>query len=442
VSSKILRIEHSPNLQGELTLHGAKNAALVILISLVLTKGKSRLYNIPQSCDVKNILLLLKQLGALVSIDAQTNAIEIDTSTIDSTRISADLMQKTRASVLVLGPLLARYGSAEIALPGGDADLGPRPINYHIHNLRKMGAAIETDGTFIKGSARQLKAHSIILDYPSVGATENILMAATLTPGKTRIVNAALEPEVFDLITILQKMGASITIQPPATLVIEGVHELKAVEHTIIPDRLEAGSLLLAAAITGGQLSLPQARVHDLEIFLMKLQEMGHAITTGTHDIGITLHATSSPEAVSFKTGPFPGFPTDLQAPMMVAQCLAKGTSMIEETVFEDRLAPHARELMKMGAQIEIHHNKATIHGGLPLHGTMVNATNIRASCALALAGLAADGITYMSGLHQWTRGYQNLDQKLLQLGAKLTIIDSVHDIPYVEPSMIAEKGL
>lgn len=442
MTSKLLRIEHSPKLKGELSLHGAKNAALVILISLVLTKGKSCLYNIPQSCDVKNILLLLQQLGALVTINPATNAVEIDTSTIDNTRVSADLMQKTRASVLVLGPLLARYRSAEIALPGGDADLGPRPINYHIHNLRKMGADISTDGTFIKGSAHQLHAHSIILDYPSVGATENILMAATLTPGTTRIVNAALEPEVFDLIAILQKMGASITIQPPATLLIEGVKELKPVEHTIIPDRLEAGSLLLAAAITGGHLTLPQARAYDLEIFLMKLQEMGHNVTTGDNGIGITLQATNAPQAVSFKTGPFPGFPTDLQAPMMVAQCLAHGISTIEETVFEDRLAPHARELMKMGARIDIAHNKATIHGGLPLRGTMVHATNIRASCALALAGLAAEGVTYMSGLSHWTRGYQNLDEKLLQLGAKLSIVDDEHAVAYADSSIAAEKSL
>jgi UDP-N-acetylglucosamine 1-carboxyvinyltransferase len=262
-----------------------------------------------------------------------------------------------------------------------------------------------------------------VLEYPSVGATENLMMAATLTKGVTRIVNAALEPEVLGLVAILQKMGAKITILPAATIEIEGVEQLRAVEHEVIYDRLEAGALLLAAAVTGGEIYLPQAPAYAMDIFLMKLQEMGHHLEIGAHDIGVRLKATNAPKAVSFKTVPYPGFPTDLQAPMMAAQCLAEGVAVIEETVFENRLT-HVRELQKMGAQIKVDRNVAVVTGVDELYGAQVIASDIRASCALVLAGLVAKGTTYMSGVHHWKRGYDALEQKLALLGARVILQD------------------
>ncbi len=247
------------------------------------------------------------------------------------------------------------------------------------------------------------------------------MMAATLTAGTTKIINAALEPEVLDLVDILRSMGAQITIQAPATIIIEGVAQLHPVQHEIIPDRLEAGALLLAAAITGGSIEIPQARADHMDVFLSKLEEMGHSVVRGAHDRGISLTATKKPRAVSFKTSPYPGFPTDLQAPMMAAQCLAEGQSIVEETVFENRLL-HVRELQKMGAQIIIEHNKAIITGVEELYAASVIATDIRASCALVLAGMVAKGITHMTGIHHWTRGYDALEKKLQALGARVTV--------------------
>ena len=245
------------------------------------------------------------------------------------------------------------------------------------------------------------------------------MMAATLTKGTTRIVNAALEPEVFDLMNILKKMGASIVIEPPATIVIEGVESLRPVEHAVIFDRLEAGSILLAAAMTGGTIEIPQAPAFAMDMFLLKLEEMGHQITVGADGIGVTLRATRSPKAVSFKTAPYPGFPTDLQAPMLAAQCVASGSSTIYETVYENRLL-HVLELQKMGAQIKIEHNKATVMGVEKLYGASVIATDIRASCALVLAGLVANGMTRMSGINHLARGYEQMPQKLQKLGAHI----------------------
>ncbi len=368
--------------------------------------------------DVLQMIKLLKQLGAHVEYYPEQQTVEVDTSSIHHYKVSHDIMKKMRASILVMGPLLARFGRADIALPGGCV-IGTRPINYHLTNFAKMGVDIEINGDFLRATTLKLQPGTYPLEYPSVGATENIMMAAVLSQGTTRILNAALEPEVFDLITVLKKMGAQINILPPATIEIEGVQNLNPIEHAIMYDRLEAGTLLLATAITGGQLYLPQAPAHSMDIFLMKLQEMGHSIEVGHNGVGITFKATPTPRAVSFKTAPYPGFPTDLQAPMMAAQCLAEGTSIIEETVFENRLL-HVRELQKMGAQIHIEHNKAIITGVDELYGTHVIATDIRASAALVGAGLAARGTTTMAGTHHWTRGYDSLEQSLSALGAKI----------------------
>lgn len=411
-------IEQSRPLHGTVELAGAKNAVLVIMASLILTDGVSVLLNVPVNEDVLQMIKLLRDLGAVVTFDAELHRLEVDTRLITKFSVRSDVMKKMRASVLVMGPLLARFGRADIALPGGCV-IGARPIDYHVNGFKRMGVEIDIEGEFLTAHADKLQASKIVLEYPSVGATENLMMAAALTKGVTRILNAALEPEVIDLMNILKKMGANIVIEPPATIVIEGVETLHAVEHAVIFDRLEAGSLLLAAAMTGGAIEMPQAPAFAMDLFLLKLEEMGHCITTGADGIGITLRATRNPKAVSFKTAPYPGFPTDLQAPMLAAQCVASGTSMVYETVYENRLS-YITELQKMGAQIKVENNKATILGVEKLYGTAVIAPDIRASCALVIAGLVAHGITRMAGIHHLARGYEAMPQKLQKLGANI----------------------
>lgn len=410
-------------LQGSAGLHGAKNAVLVIMASLILTSGKSTLLNVPFSHDVFNMIALLESLGAVIEIFAEDNRLVVDTTGVNRCTVSPEIMQKMRASILVMGPLLARFGKAAIALPGG-CRLGDRPIDLHLTAFARMGCDITLDGDYLYAQATAgLKNQKFVLTYPSVGATENIMMAACLTPGKTVIINAALEPEVFDLVAILKSMGADIRLMPAAVIEIVGVRELKPVQHTIIMDRLEAGTLLLAAAVTGGEITLPQAPAHSLEVFLEKLCEMGHAIDIGLDGVGIHLKATNRPHAVSFKTMPYPGFPTDLQAPMMVAQTLADGVSIITETVFENRML-HVRELQKMGAHIELEGLVATVKGVDTLYGAALIAPDIRASAALVIAGLVAQGPSTLSGVHHLLRGYQDLCGTLQTLGGKITYKD------------------
>ncbi|MFC1841612.1 UDP-N-acetylglucosamine 1-carboxyvinyltransferase [Candidatus Dependentiae bacterium] len=411
-------VEKSRRLKGKADLVGAKNAVLVTMASLILTEGKSRLSNVPHLQDVLSMINLLESLGATTFFDPKNNLLEVDTTNIHKYCVSRTIMKKMRASVLVMGPLLARFGRADIALPGGCV-IGTRPINYHLTNFQKMGVDVAISGKCISARVTKLKPAKIILEYPSVGATENIVMAAVCTKGTTKIINAALEPEVLDFIAVLQKMGANISLLPAATIEIEGVDRLKPIEHTVMYDRLEAGALLLAAAITGGEIYLPQAPAYALDMFLMKLQEMGHEVHIGEGDVGISLKACPTPKAVSFKTGPYPGFPTDLQAPMMAVQCVAEGKSVITETVFENRLL-HIRELQKMGAQIHVSHNTATITGVDDLYGASVIATDIRASCALVLAGFVAEGSTIMTGVSHFRRGYDSLEKKLAHLGASI----------------------
>lgn len=425
-----LQIDHADPLSGSASLFGAKNAVLVSMASLVLVHGVSVLRNVPDSADVRCMIGLLEQLGAQVDFCAQTKTLTVDATSLNSWRVSPEIMQRMRASVLVMGPLLARFGRADIALPGGCA-IGARPIDYHLRAFMRMGVQVRQEDAFLQARADQLKPARITFEYPSVGATENVLLAAVAAPGVTRIINAALEPEVMDLITLLRAMGAQINILPPATIDVYGVQSFNPVDHTMMPDRLEAGALLLAAAITGGSVSIPQARAGDLDALLLKLDEMGHTISIGQYDCGVSLTATANPRAVSFKTGPFPGFPTDLQAPMMALQCIAQGESVVEETVYENRLL-HVHELRKMGAQIKVEHNKAIIMGVDELYGTNVIATDIRASCALVLAGLAAQGTTIMTGIHHWRRGYDALDLKLMHLGAPITVHDNVHHVPLI----------
>lgn len=421
MSNRYLEIHASGPLSGTVHVNGAKNAVLAIMTSLLLTRGKSLLHNVPVLTDVRYMCDVLHALGAYVAFDSENNQLLVDTTHVDKFHVSAELMRKMRASVLVMGPLLARFGKAQLAFPGGDL-IGSRPIDFHLTNFQKMGARVIQEGDILYVDAPTgLRNALCVLEYPSVGATENIMMAAALTPGITRIVNAALEPEVLDLINALRSMGAHITILPPSTIEIEGVATLHPIEYRIMPDRLEAGSLLLAAAITGGSITIPNAQPQVMDVFLYKLEQMGHHVTCDISGRGVSLQATSMPQAVSFTTDTYPGFPTDLQAPMMAAQCLAQGESIIFETVYENRLI-HVPELRKMGAQIEIVKDRAYVRGVDTLYGTKLIASDIRASCALVLAGLVAQGITHVSGVDHWQRGYQDLEYKLGALGAHIAL--------------------
>lgn len=427
-----LEIKQSPELSGDVSLYGAKNAVLVIMASLLLTSGKSRLKNVPASSDVLHMIKLLESLGAEIVFDCKQHELEIDTSGVNKWQVRQDIMQQMRASILVMGPLLSRFARADIALPGG-CIIGSRPIDLHLKNFEKMGVAIDRTGSFLKTHTAGLRAHDIILDYPSVGATENLMMAAVYASGTTRIINAALEPEVLDLISVLKKMGAKITVEVPATIIIDGVAMLQPIEHDLVPDRLEAGTLLLAAAISGGSMYITNGRLDHLAVFLLKLQEMGHRVASGPGDKGILFQATQSPQSVSFKTAPYPGFPTDLQAPMMAVLCLAQGRSVVDETVFENRMV-HIRELQKMGAQISVEGSKAIVTGVEELYGANVIASDIRASSALVLAGLAAKGTTTMTGISHWRRGYDQLEAKLQSVGALIQ-----YKSQYVDQTIVSQ---
>lgn len=418
-----IMVEQSLGLDGEVMLNGAKNSAMVNLLSLILTKGKSVLHNVPASEDVRNIMELLKELGATIAFDQDTHVVEVDTTHLEGTYVSAEIMKKTRASILAMGPLLARFGKAHLAFPGGDV-IGARPLDYHIKNFEKMGVSFSENNQEIIATTDILKNRNLLLEYPSVGATENLVMAATLTQGVTRIINAALEPEVFDFLDQLKKMGAQIEIEVPMTIKITGIEILQPVVYSLMYDRLEAGSLLLAGAITGGYVSVPQAPAHSMGLFLMKLQEVGHTVLIGKDGIGVKIKATKNPQAVDIKTAPYPGFPTDLQAPFMAMLACARGKSMVREAVFEHRLM-HARELVKMGAQIETaQYDLAVIYGVTELYGASVIASDIRASCALVLAGLTAHGVTTITGINHWKRGYDSLEKKLRHLGATIELYE------------------
>lgn len=423
-------IQPSGPLHGTVAVNGAKNSVLVSIASLLLAPGISTLRNVPANNDVKTMIDLMRTLGAQVSFDAVCGLLTVDTSTVCSIEVDAMIMRKMRASVLVMGPLLARFGAARVALPGG-CTIGERPVDYHLKNFQHMGVKISQDGDFVQASAERLHGTSLVLAYPSVGATENLVMAATLAQGKTTIINAAIEPEVLALIKLLQQMGAHISVVAPATIIVEGVTQLQPIVADIIPDRLEAGALLLAAAITGGSVTVANADARDMDVFLLKLYEMGHTLSLGTNGIGVTLTATTNPVATSFKTGPYPSFPTDLQATTMAALAVAQGVSKIDETVFENRMM-HVPYLQAMGASIVSDARHAVVTGVSRLYGAEVVATDIRASCALVLAGMIAEGTTVMTGLHHWYRGYDQLEVKLMQLGARLWIEPAVAEAPVI----------
>lgn len=400
-------------LQGSVKISGAKNAALPILASTLLG-GECVVTNVPQVVDVSTMCKLLGMMGAWVSVDGSRVAIQAEH--IHSTEAPYDLVRKMRASVLVLGPLLARWGEATVSLPGGCA-IGTRPVDLHLAGLGKLGAEVSVEHGYIRAKAARLKGTRINLDMPTVTGTENLMMAACLADGMTIIENAAKEPEVVDLAVSLIKRGARITGAGSHLITIEGVHELRGMDHEVIPDRIEAGTFLIAAGITGGDISVDTCLPQQLEAVTMKLRETGADVTEGKESV--RLKAAGRPKGLDVRTFTYPGFPTDMQAQMMAFMCVSTGTSVITETVFESRFI-HVPELCRMGADIKVDGHHAVVNGKATLTGAPVMASDLRASAGLILAGLAAEGETEVSRVYHLDRGYERIEEKLRALGASI----------------------
>jgi len=400
-------------LEGEVQVSGAKNAALPLLSAALLAEAPMYFTNVPHLRDVTTTIELLGQLGARVIV-GERMSVEVDATAITSVRAPYELVKTMRASILVLGPLLARYGEAEVSLPGGCA-IGTRPVNLHLKGLEAMGAEIEVEEGYIKARASRLKGTRFFFDQASVTGTENLMMAATLAEGTTVLENAAREPEVSDLAECLNKMGARISGIGTDELVIEGVDRLEGIEHRILPDRIEAGTYMAAAALTRGDVTLRDSRPDQVEAVSEKLREMGVDVTEGPDWMRVRMHRR--PRAVNLRTQPYPGFPTDMQAQLMVLDALAEGSARVTETVFENRFM-HVQELQRMGANIELSGNTAFVTGVDHLTGAPVMATDLRASASLVLAGLVAEGETTVERIYHIDRGYERIEEKLALLGA------------------------
>jgi UDP-N-acetylglucosamine 1-carboxyvinyltransferase len=403
-------------LRGEIRISGAKNAALPVLIASLLTEDTLRVSNIPHLNDITTTLELLGRLGVDLQIDEKMT-IEASASTVRELRAPYDLVKTMRASILVLGPLLTRFGEAEVSLPGGCA-IGSRPVNLHIKGLQAMGADVDIDGGYIIARANRLKGARIIMDQISVTGTENLMMAATLAEGTTVIENAAREPEVSDLAACLNKMGARISGAGTNEIIIEGVTRLGGAEHRVIPDRIETGTYLVAGAVTGGRVKLRDTNPRLLETVIDKLRNAGARIETGDNWITLDMEG-QRPRAVSLRTAPFPAFPTDMQAQFVTMNAIAKGTGTVTETVFENRFM-HIHELRRMGADVELEGNTVVVRGVDRLNGAPVMATDLRASACLALAGLVAEDETLIDRIYHIDRGYECIEEKLAQLGAQI----------------------
>ncbi len=402
-------------LRGEVEISGAKNAALPILASSILGGGECVITNLPRVVDVLTMGRLLEILGAKVQHEG--NRAVINASTISSTQAPYDLVKTMRASVLVLGPLLARWGEATVSMPGGCA-IGSRPVNLHLAGLAKMGADVSMEHGYIRVKAKRLKGAQIYCDTPTVTGTENLMMAASLAEGTTVIENAAKEPEITDLADFLVKRGARIDGVGTDVVTIEGVRELHESDHDVIPDRIEAGTYLVAGAITRGAVTLRRCRPNHLDALLMKLREAGAIIEVEKDRIH--LNAASRLKGVDIRTLPYPGFPTDMQAQMVALMTAAEGMSVITETVFESRFM-HVEELRRMGAEVKIEGTRAVVTGPTQLTGAPVMASDLRASAGLVLAGLAAEGTTEILRVYHLDRGYERMEEKLRGLGATIT---------------------
>lgn len=411
-----LIIQGGTRLQGEIRISGAKNAALPILAATLLASTPVTVRNVPHLHDITTTMELLGRMGLELTIDEKMN-VHVDSSTIREFFAPYELVRTMRASILVLGPLLARFGRADVSLPGGCA-IGSRPVNLHLEGLAAMGAELTVDGGYIRASAKRLKGVDLWLDLVTVTGTENLMMAASMAKGVTVIRNAAREPEVVDLANCLSSMGARIEGAGTDTIRIEGVDELSGTNYEILPDRIETGTYLVAAAMTGGHVKLKNTRPDLLEAVIAKLHEAGATITSDEHWIELDMHGRR-PKAVSLHTSPYPGFPTDMQAQFTALNAMAEGTGVITESVFENRFM-HVLELQRMGADIKIEGN-TTITTGVPkLKSAPLMATDLRASASLVLAGLVADGATEVDRIYHIDRGYETIEEKLSNLGAQI----------------------
>jgi UDP-N-acetylglucosamine 1-carboxyvinyltransferase len=403
-------------LKGEIRISGAKNAVLPIMAATLLADSPVTIRNIPHLHDVTTTMELLGRMGMQLTVDEKMDIVA-DASTINSLYAPYELVRTMRSSILVLGPMLSRFGRADVSLPGGCA-IGSRPVNLHIKGLQAMGADVEVTNGYIKARVDRLKGARLVMDMVTVTGTENLMMAATLADGTTVIENAAREPEVTDLANCLNCMGAKITGAGSDTIVVEGVERLSGTEYKVLPDRIETGSYLVAAAITGGHIKLKDTRPDIMDAVLQALREAGADISVGDDWIELDMHG-KRPRAVNVHTAPYPAFPTDMQAQFTALNIVAEGTGTITETVFENRFM-HVQEMQRMGAQIQLEGNTAICNGVKRLTGAPVMATDLRASASLVLAGLVADGETTIDRIYHIDRGYERIEEKLLQLGANI----------------------
>ena len=408
-------------LRGEISISGAKNAALPILAATILADEPVVVGNVPHLHDITTTMELLGRMGAQLTVDERMN-IEVDSSNIREFFAPYELVKTMRSSILVLGPLLAHYGKADVSLPGGCA-IGSRPVNLHLRGLSAMGADIQVEGGYIRATAKRLKGVHISLDMVTVTGTENLMMAATLAKGTTVIENAAREPEVIDLANCLITMGAKISGAGTDRIVIEGVESLSGTKYSILPDRIETGTYLVATAMTGGNVKLKNTRPELLDSVLAKLVEAGAEISGDDNSITLDMGGRK-PRAVDVYTSPFPGFPTDMQAQFTAMNCVAKGTGTITESVFENRFM-HVHELQRMGANLKLEGNTAICTGVESLTSAPVMATDLRASASLVLAGLVANGETVVDRIYHIDRGYETIEEKLVQLGAHIRRLPS-----------------
>jgi UDP-N-acetylglucosamine 1-carboxyvinyltransferase len=411
-----LQIRGGMPLEGEVRISGAKNATLPILAGALLADGPVTIGNVPHLNDVTTMIELLGRLGASVTVNERLR-IEVDPRTVRATFAPYELVKTMRASILVLGPLLARHGAADVSLPGGCA-IGARPVNIHVAGLQAMGADVHIEGGYIKARAGRLKGARIVLETVTVTGTENLMMAAALADGRTVLENAAREPEVVDLASFLARMGARISGAGTDTITIDGVETLSGAEYDVLPDRIEAGTYLLAGAITGGRVRAPGARPEHLDAVLAKLEEAGATVSRGDAWIEVDMHGRR-PRAVDIRTAPHPGFPTDMQAQFAALNTVAEGVGTIIETIFENRFM-HLLEMRRMGAEIRLEGNTAIIKGVPRLTAAPVMATDLRASAGLVLAGLVADGTTDVERIYHIDRGYECIEEKLQGLGAQI----------------------
>ena len=413
-------VQGGQRLEGEVRISGAKNAVLPILCATLLADAPVRITNVPRLHDVLTTAKLLAGLGA--GVVHEGDVLSVDPRSVDRHVAPYELVKTMRASVLVLGPLLARFGDAEVSLPGGCA-IGSRPVDLHIKGLQALGAEIVVDHGFIKArSDGRLKGARHVFELVSVGATENVMMAAALAEGTTVLENAAMEPEIVDLADCLNAMGARVRGAGTHTITIEGVASLGACEHAVVADRIETGTFLVAAAMTGGRIVATHARPDTLDVVLDKLREAGAEVTTDGDRISLHMHG-KRPRAVNITTAPHPAFPTDMQAQLMALDCIADGVGVVNETIFENRFM-HVNELLRLGADIRVDGHTAVVRGVPQLSGAPVMATDLRASASLILAGLVAHGETVIDRIYHLDRGYENIEAKLSALGARIRRVD------------------